>query len=404
MNSRRASLPNAPLSTTLVSIHLFLLRFVLRFQTCSIQQQRKKSLYQPFLVVKMFSSETPLAQESKVLQLSLYFSACSTFIRSFGLVLALLNKPRLLSKETSGGKQREHRYITSLVIVPHRDLAHQLYHWVQRMAAAAEAHTSPPLPSLAQVVVRDGLSHLTTGLDNLRETPPHILIGTPQALFDIWQEDPKALQLSHLSSVVVDEVDYLIETLPKKDPNRSFRKAAIKASNKLRAHPGVTRELLDVIYARRKELNEMRHDEPGAALHRRRTSLVEQRDEPPSPQLIMSSATLRSHLNIYLYEESGWLDKDNLLKVKGTTVETRNLGNQDKNNALGASGIMHSVLLVSDTGIENVSGAVPHSSDTEEYQQIDAETLFAHQTKSEAIELDEDSVKSEFHFCVVLSL
>jgi superfamily II DNA/RNA helicase len=272
------------------------------------------------------------------------------------------------------------------------------------MASAAEAYTPPPLQSLAQVVVREGLSHLTTGLRNLRETPPHILIGTPQALLDIWREDPKALQLSHLSSVVVDEVDYLIETLPKKDPNRSFRKAVIKASKKLQAHPGVTRELLDVIYAQRKELNEMRQDEPGATLHRRRTGLVEQRGDSPSPQLIMSSATLRSHLNNYLYEESGWLNKDNLLKVKGTTAGTQQLGDQNKNNALRASGILHSVLLVSDTGIENVSGAVPHTSDTEEHQRIDAETLFAHPTNSEAIELDKHLVESKFSLCVVSSL
>jgi superfamily II DNA/RNA helicase len=317
--------------------------------------------------------------------------------RSFGLVLALLNKPRLKSTDASVGKFREKQHITSLVIVPHRDLAHQLYHWIQRLAAAAEVYPPPPLASLAQVVVRDGLSHLTTGLHNLRETPPHILIGTPQALFDIWQEDPISLQLSHLSCVVVDEVDYLIETLPKKDPNRSFRKAVIKASRKLQAHPGVTRELLDAIYAERKKINERRHDEPGAIQYRRRSGLVEQFGGSPSPQLIMSSATLRSHLNDYLYDESGWLNRDNLLKVKGATAGTEKLHDQDEHNALARNSILHSVLLVSDTSIENIAGAVPHSSDTEQHQPIDAATLFAHPTKVETVEIDRHLVESEFH-------
>lgn len=265
------------------------------------------------------------------------------------------------------------------------------------MAAAPDVHPPPSLASLAQVVVRDGFSHLTAGLRNLRETPPHILIGTPQALFDIWREDPKSLQLSHLSSVVVDEVDYLIESLPKKDPSRSFRKAAMKASRKLQAHPGVTRELLDTIYAERKAMNERRHDEPGATQYQRRSSLVENSGEFPSPQLIMSSATLRSHLSSYLYEQSGWLDKDKLLRVKGAGVGTKSLGDQVESNAFGSSRILHSVLLVSDTGIENIAGAVPYRSETEEHQPIDAETLFAHPTESSPIvQMDGHLVESEF--------
>jgi hypothetical protein len=316
------------------------------------------------------------------------------FGRSFGLVLALLNKPQLSSQETSGGKYGEKRSITSLVVVPHRDLAYQLSHWIQRMAAAAEV--PPPFASLVQVVVRDGLFHLTTGLRNLRETPPHILIGTPQALFDIWKEDPNSLQLSRLSCVVVDEVDYLIETLPKKDPNKSFRKAAIRASKKLQAHPGVTRELLDAIYAQRKKMNESRHDEPGATQYRRRIGLTEQRVDSPSPQLIMSSATLRSHLHSYLYEESGWLNRDNLIKVKGAIAGTKSLGDRSESNGLGTNNVLHSVLLVSDAGIENIAGAVPHHSDAERHQSIDAETLFAHPTTPETMEIDEHLVESKF--------
>jgi len=264
------------------------------------------------------------------------------------------------------------------------------------MAVAAAVH--PPLSptSVAQVVVRDGLSHLSAGLRTLRETPPHILIGTPQALFDVWQEDPESLQLPHLKCVVVDEVDYLIETLPKKDPNRSFHKAAIKASRKLQAHPGLTRQLLDIIYAERKELNERRHYESGAVQYRRRSGLAEEPGDAPSPQLIMSSATLRSHLNDYLYEESGWLNKDNLLKVKGTTAGAQSLHDHGENNALPGNSVLHSVLLVSETSIENIATTMPSSSDNEQYQPVDAKMLFGHTTNSEIIEIDGHLVESEF--------
>lgn len=318
--------------------------------------------------------------------------------RSFGLVLALLNKPRIMSREARGGQYRENQYITSLVIVPHRDLAYQFYHWIQKMAAVAEA-PSPPLASVAQVLVRDVSSHLTAGVQNLRETPPHILIGTPQALLDVWKKDPESLQLSHLSCVVVDEVDYLIETLPKKDPARSFQKAIIKATRKLQAHPGITRELLDIIYAKRKKMNARRLDESGATQYQRLRGLEEQRGNVSSPQLIMSSATLRSHLIDYLYKESGWLAKDNLLKVKGGTTATKSLLDQDK-KILTGDGVSHSVLLVSDTGIENIPGAVPHDADSNnEYNQpIDAETLFASPGSTESTTTETDGLsESEFH-------
>ncbi|KAG6879758.1 hypothetical protein C0992_012078 [Termitomyces sp. T32_za158] len=162
--------------------------------------------------------------------------------KSFGLVVALLNKPRVSSPGKS--KNSVIRHVTSLVLVPHRDLAYQLLHWIERMTSVT---TPPPLlATIGQVLVRDGRSHLTDGLRLLRQTPPHILIGTPQAIMDVYNEDPEALQLEHLSSVVVDEVDYLVETVPNKDPSRSYYKATLKAKKKLLAHPGVTRQLLEL--------------------------------------------------------------------------------------------------------------------------------------------------------------
>ncbi|KAF9462129.1 P-loop containing nucleoside triphosphate hydrolase protein [Collybia nuda] len=268
-------------------------------------------------------------------------------------------------------KTGEQRHITSLVLVPHRDLAYQLYNWIERMTSSADP--LPLMPTIAQVLVRDGHTHLTTGLQTLRDTPPHILIGTPQAIHDIFQEDAQALQLTGLSTVVVDEVDYLIETIPKKDPNKSFRKAFEKASRKLLAHPGVTRELLDIIYVKRKEINERRRDEPGLTQHRRTsTSRV---GDGTAPQLIMSSATLRSHLRNYLFEESGWLNRDQVVKVKGMkrAVEPENV---------------HDDSLVSDNGVVNIEGAVPAEIRKAEDGKADPEMLFGPSAALEPPEID----------------
>ncbi|KAG5647626.1 hypothetical protein DXG03_008979 [Asterophora parasitica] len=306
--------------------------------------------------------------------------------KSFGLILALLNKPRISSQE----KKTVSRRITSLVLVPHRDLAHQLYHWIARMASATEDPVD--ITSIAQVIVRDGQAHLTDGLRALRNDPPHILIGTPQAVMDVYKKDPASLQLSSLSSVVVDEVDYLIETAPKKDPSKSFHKAAVKASRKLLAHPGVTRQLLDVIFARRKGLNEERQDEAGYTQYQRRTEIAagDNRRTEGLPQLVLSSATLRRHLTNYLYEESGWLNKDNLLKVKGAgrarvVHEKKDTTEMYPHDGLGGNGILHSVLLVSDERIENIAGAVPVESESEYLQPIDAQALFGSEAEAEPV-------------------
>ncbi|KAG5653591.1 hypothetical protein H0H81_012098 [Sphagnurus paluster] len=307
--------------------------------------------------------------------------------KSFGLVVALLNKPRISSQD----KKSITRHITSLVLVPHRDLAYQLHHWIQRMASVTEP--PPDISSVAQVLVRDNGKHLTDGLRSLREAPPHILIGTPQAILDVYKADPHALQLPLLSSVVVDEVDYLIETAPRKEVGKSFQKAAVKVNRKLLAHPGVTRQLLDMIFHGRKEINDQRKDEPGLIQHRRRVEMAANPQSSSFPQLILSSATLRSHLNNYLFEESGWLNKDCLLKVKGikrAPMEHEKTSGTElyPHDGLGGTGISHSVLLVSEDRIENIGGAInapPNALESDNMQLIDPRALFAESAEPEAI-------------------
>lgn len=269
--------------------------------------------------------------------------------------------------------------ITSLVIVPHRDLAYQLLHWIHRMTASPKVLSVPPISSIAQVLVRDGATLLPTQISALHAQPPHILIGTPQILLDVYNEDRDALQLGTLSTVVVDEVDYLIESVPRKPSQKMME----KARKKLDRHPSATRQLLDVIYAARVQEHKNRSDDSERLQHLKNTI-----PQPHSPQLIMSSATLRNHLKIYLFNESGWLRTDKLQKITGPRLKDSrrlpfdgewvqgvqpqtDIGGKDmhpsgsevaeksERDGLGGTDISHSVLVVSRTGeIKNIAGAV----------------------------------------------
>ncbi|KAM6498394.1 P-loop containing nucleoside triphosphate hydrolase protein [Amanita muscaria] len=308
--------------------------------------------------------------------------------KSFGLAVALLNKPRLRAKVTREGRTNEHHYITSLVLVPHRDLAYQYMHWIERIVSCAAVDPPPDLESVVQILVRDGSTHLTEGLGRLQENLPHILIGTPQAVMDVWHKDRNVLQLQRLSTVVVDEADYLVETLPRKDPHKSFRPGVIRAAKKLLAHPGVTRELLDMIYAKRRELSEEHRDEPGLVQHQRRIGLKETPSNAQHlPQLVMCSATLRGHLRTHLFQESGWLNKDNAVIFKGANAAPTT--KSKKINVVGGTGVTHSVLVVSEESIVNIKGAVSGTEAARD-QALTPELIFGTAEDPEALDLDKD--------------
>ena len=275
------------------------------------------------------------------------------WIRSFGLMLGLANKPRLVSKEWKNGKEVEKHHITTILLVPHRDLAFQLYRLLDRIIKTLP---KTRIDSLAYVLVRGTGVPIKRQLKRLEEKPPHILICTPKALLDAYKENRNGLQLSTLSTIAVDEVDYLIETVPRKDPNKSYREAHEKAKKKVARHPGLTRQFLDAIYSKRKERNERRYSsersgEEGTVGRGWKKT-----------QLILSSATLRTHLNNYLFEDSGWLDKDNLIKIfkdderkKSGKKEVQKAGHSEVTGRQGT--VLHSVLVVSEGETKNIVGA-----------------------------------------------
>jgi hypothetical protein len=227
------------------------------------------------------------------------------------------------------------------MIVPHRDLAWQIQRWIHQLNAVL------PTLSNCQILVRDK-TPLASQLSSLRADPPHILIGTPQALIDAVEADREALQLESLSTVVVDEVDYLVESVPRK----SSPKMMERARRKIDRHPSATRRLLDVIYAPRVKASLQDYgyrETKGVGL----------------PQLIMASATLRNHLKMYLFNESGWLRKGKVEKVMGSGLQGKMVRDEsgrgsrpERKEDNRASRISHFVLVVSQDGsIKNTDGA-----------------------------------------------
>lgn len=193
------------------------------------------------------------------------------------------------------------------MIVPHRDLAFQMLHWIKSIIYGS---SSASLDSFAQVAARDSTDPVSAQISRLRHCPPHVLIGTPQALNDIYTSDASALQLDTLSTIYVDEVDYLIGV-----PAPHIRKSSEeRAWRNFKRHPSVTRLLLDGI------LRE----------HGRKTLVTaplgckakKTMGAPPHVQLVMSSATVHENLVEYLTEE-GWLDEAHIY-VSGKEVAARN--------------------------------------------------------------------------------
>ena len=255
-----------------------------------------------------------------------------------------------MSKEWKDGKEIEKQLITTILLVPHRDLAFQLYRIVDRIT-----RTLPKtrVASIAYVLVRGTGVPIPKQLLRLEEKPPHILICTPKALFDAYRKGSDALGLSTLSTIAVDEVDYLVETVPRKNPNKSFKEAHEKAKKKVARHPGLTRQFLNVMYPKRKEWNERRYSSDrtdGEKLKKR-------------PQLILMSATIHVPLKNYFFEESGWLNKDNVVKIvkvdqpkKSVKKKIKRAGESEVTGERGT--VQHSVLVVSEGEPKNVVGAM----------------------------------------------
>lgn len=251
-------------------------------------------------------------------------------------MLALLNKQRAMN---SGKGARK----TTLVMVPHRDLAYQYLRWIQNIGAAQGTAVS----SIAKVLVRGSYPESahkkgsflvgsilspSSDLTALCRDPPHILICTPNAIMDMILRKAEALHLHTLSTVVVDEVDSLLEWVP----SRKSHSTKTKIRTKMDKHPMVLRQIMDILFA----------SETG-----NHHSLASDHVPVERPQLILLSATMRRTLRDALYDDFGWLKPGNvtsLIRAPSKSLPAHALNKQ----------ATHHVLVVSEDGsIKNLPGA-----------------------------------------------
>jgi superfamily II DNA/RNA helicase len=289
--------------------------------------------------------------------------------KSFGLLLALLSKPRISRYDPKKGKDHAIKGITTLLIVPHRDLAYQFLHWLHHMLTSAGDTGPYSLASIAQVLVRGSppknltnssprileaiVNPSSSGISVLRDYPPHILIATPTALMDVLRKEPEVLQLSTLSTVVVDEVDWLLQAVPQKGSKYGTEK---KARVNQKRHPEVLKIVLDVLYTSTKT------NTPTVL----RKSLLKMKLAPiHRPQLIMLSATMRNRLRTAFFGAYGWFKRGKVLKLIKASSGSRPAHGLNRT-------ITHHVLVMSQDGsVKNIAGArkarPPTPSDSSEH-------------------------------------
>lgn len=178
----------------------------------------------------------------------------------------------------------------------------------------------------------------SSGISVLRDYPPHILIATPTALMDVLRKEPEVLRLSTLSTVVVDEVDWLLQ-VPQKGLKYSTEKTA--RLNQKR-HPEVLKTVLDVLYTNTKT----------NASNLLRKHLLQMKLAPINrPQLIMLSATMRNRLRTAFFGAYGWFRRGNVLKLIKTSSGSRPAHGLNRT-------ITHHVLVMSQDGsVKNITGA-----------------------------------------------
>ncbi|CAO1624713.1 unnamed protein product [Parajaminaea phylloscopi] len=146
--------------------------------------------------------------------------------KSFGLLLALMAKPRIVFRPETGpqdgdsnAKPATRNGIASLILVPSNELASQYVEWTKSLLPPAmrENHHS-----VIQSLVRGATDSTPDAqMDRLVAKPPHILVATPRRALEILATPGGAsmLGLATLRTVVLDEVDALLD-LPGRFPHQ----------------------------------------------------------------------------------------------------------------------------------------------------------------------------------------
>ncbi|KNC99436.1 uncharacterized protein SPPG_05677 [Spizellomyces punctatus DAOM BR117] len=235
--------------------------------------------------------------------------------KTLGLVVGLLSKshpplltPATVDTDTPRDKPRpphtieplhSQRYLHTLVIVPTRELAVQITTWIRDLSP----HVSPSDHSkLVQCVVSGVDEDLQFNF--LRSETPRIIVGTPVRLQSLYNR--RAFDVSRLQTMVLDEVDRLVEARGRYDTiNERFKKVV---------HPMAGEPLVDAILKERRAA-------------RQRATESKKTGDPMlrQMQVVICSATLNNPLRRNLTLMRGWLKTPILLDLNGTSKAPSNI-------------------------------------------------------------------------------
>ncbi|KAJ8330237.1 hypothetical protein O5D80_001805 [Batrachochytrium dendrobatidis] len=246
------------------------------------------------------------------------------------------DKESLLKNETESLQAqklllRKHKYLTTLMIVPTRELAIQIVSWMRKLTASITQGNTDAEASIFQCVI--------AGVDaseqaaQLKRINPRILVGTPQRLFELHEQ--KAYDTSRLQLLVVDEVDRIVNAPSRYEP--------IKKKIQRQVHPLSGETLIAKISEQRKAMQATmdtreKHISHTAALSRYhrpqhvkkgKASMSESgiaessvRFDPAQArplQIIISSATSNSTIKNYMMKTKGWMPFATMLEMNTTT-------------------------------------------------------------------------------------
>lgn len=314
--------------------------------------------------------------------------------RSFGIVLSLLSKIRAESAAHLKSKHTKPKNMT-LVIVPHRDLGVQMLRWISSITNAF-GKDEKRLDEVAQLVVRGDTLPLNEKAEHIISNPPSILIGTPQALWELYGLSQKSLHVNRLSTLVVDETDYLLDV-----PPPYLRRAhSATAWRKFNKHPSLTRKLLDEIIPLRK---------PGALRLGEEVEEAEEDDRIPSKmhrsnkvpgslQVVMASATIHGGLKEHL-QRARWLD-DETVYISGKVANKKHAHMALQTSEEAPKVIHHAFVVDRDGKIENVEFASKPQEDTKD----EGEVSSALDDAEESQPSHEERLFEESMFFVTISL
>jgi DEAD/DEAH box helicase len=231
--------------------------------------------------------------------------------RSLGLLLALLSKPRASRhqaprywKDRASRQVEVKEAITSILIVPHNDLALQFVQWIKNMRLTRDPNL------LVQTLLKDSSEDYKDQLIRIGRDSPHILITTPKALDACWSKGKYQFTLDAVSTIVLEEADILLR-VPSgntpKDVQRRWRK-----------HPPIVRELLADVFKLRPKNGPAPKIDNHYSL-KEGSNLPDPIPVPKSVQLVLASATLRPAVRKFLFLETKWLSQES---GKTLTIES----------------------------------------------------------------------------------